>query len=759
MALLVWSSSFDTGIAAVDRQHHVLVDMINEVAPVLSSNESVSDEQSRYLLDQMSAYAVTHFKTEESLMKHHGVDARHVALHTSEHAHFIEQIVLFREELNQDINSTMGPKLLAYLMHWLSFHILDEDQQMARQIASIRQGQPPALAYEISFLSPKDDVSREPLVAALSDIYALTNVRRRSMEEVRSLGGIDQMTGLTNRPHFVKLLNRAVADAEDSNSMLGLLLVDVDDFATIDEKAGYGLADLVVTTLAERLHRNTRRLDLCARTDNDKFAIALIGGDDVVAMTEVTNRLFSDLMAPVLYEDQLIGFSLSGGVAFFPQDATDANHLLAAAELTQVTVHKEGGGKCKRFDPQMGFPGHVRSTAVLSLREAIFNNQLVLHYQPQVSLHSGEVIGLEALVRWQHPEKGIIPPGQFIPLAEETGLIIPLGDWVLREALGQIQSWRELDFPDVRVAVNLSARHFLVPGLAESIEKLLNDYRVPPHLFELELTESVIMHDPALAIRVVNQLKELGVKLSLDDFGTGYSSLAYLSRFAFDTLKIDQSFVRDITTNPVNASIAVATIAMAHKLGKSVIAEGVETEGQMLYLRRHDCDEMQGYFFSRPQPSDVVAEMLRKGAAQHFGPTLLKDLPCLLLVDDEIVILNSLKRLLRREGYRVLTADSGPKALELLASNAIQVILSDQRMPNMAGSEFLARVKDMYPNTVRMVLSGHSELSAVTEMVNRGAIYKFLSKPWKDDELKQEVRLAFRYHRETFGSQSPLAIR
>ena len=745
-----WNDSFNTGIAIVDQQHHVLVDMINEVAPVLSANEALSEEQSRFVLDQMGAYAATHFKTEESLMKEHGVDARHVASHTAEHVHFVEQIGLFREGLDQDINNTMGPKLLAYLMHWLSFHILDEDQRMARQISLIREGQPPALAYEMSFLARKAEASREALVGALSDIYSLMNARRRAMEEVRFLNGIDQMTGLSNRPHFVEALGRAVVDAENNGRLLGLLFVDVDDLTSINQESGHELADVVLTTLAERLRRNTRRQDLCARTGNDEFAIALIGGDDVAAMSEVAQRLYADLTAPVLFGDQPVRFSLSGGVAFYPRDAADADHLLAAAELTQIAVRNEGGGACKVFDPQMGHPGHVRSAAVLSLREAIRNDHMVLHYQPQVSLHSGEIIGLEALVRWQHPEKGMIPPGQFIPLAEDTGLVVPLGDWVIREALAQIQSWREMDLPDVRVAVNLSARHFRVPGLAENIEKLLVDYGVPPHLFELELTESVMMHDPASAIRVVAQLKDIGVKLSLDDFGTGYSSLAYLSKFAFDTIKIDQSFVRDITINPVNASIATATIAMAHKLGKSVIAEGVETEGQMIYLRRHDCDEMQGFFFSRPQPPDVIADMLRKGVTQHFGAAASGDLPCLLLVDDEANILNALKRLLRREGYRILTADSGPKALELLAANDVQVILSDQRMPDMTGSEFLARVKDMYPDTVRMVLSGYSELAAVTDAVNRGAIWKFLSKPWKDDELKLEIRLAFRHHRESF---------
>jgi CheY-like chemotaxis protein len=274
---------------------------------------------------------------------------------------------------------------------------------------------------------------------------------------------------------------------------------------------------------------------------------------------------------------------------------------------------------------------------------------------------------------------------------------------------------------------------------------VLDQYGLEPRYLELELTESAMMHDATQAVRIVDRLKSIGVHLSLDDFGTGYSSLAYLSRFAIDQLKIDQSFIRDITANPINASIATATIAMAHKLNKKVIAEGVETEAQMTFLRRHDCDEMQGFFFSRPCPAEEIAAMLRQGRRQRFDEGGNKDGQLtLLLIDDEQNILNSLKRLFRRENFRVLTANSGREALELLAVNEVQVIISDQRMPEMSGVELLSRVKELYPDTVRIVLSGYSELSTVTEAINRGAIWKYLSKPWDDDKLRDEVRRAFR---------------
>lgn len=264
-----------------------------------------------------------------------------------------------------------------------------------------------------------------------------------------------------------------------------------------------------------------------------------------------------------------------------------------------------------------------------------------------------------------------------------------------------------------------------------------------------------MMHDVAAAIRSTAQLKEVGVRLSLDDFGTGYSSLAYLSRFPINVVKIDQSFVRDITTNPANAAIVQAIIAMSHKLGKTVLAEGVETEEQMQFLRRNECDEMQGYYFSRPLTIEAVTQLLHQGTGME-----LADLPgpdarnTVLFVDDEIDILSSIKRNLRREGYEVITASGATEAFSLLARHAVQVVVSDQRMPEMEGTEFLSRVRNLYPQTVRMVLSGHAEISAVTDAINKGAVYRFMLKPWDDQKLKEEIAGALRYWRELYAPKN-----
>ncbi|HET6719975.1 MAG TPA: EAL domain-containing protein [Rhodocyclaceae bacterium] len=743
----LWNKQLETGIEVVDLQHRGLIELINEAAPFLASPDAVDAERTERLLDRLFAYAATHFKDEAQMMQERGVDPRHVRLHEAEHAHFAEQLNVFRQQLASEPNPGYGPRFLAFLIHWLSAHLLDVDHQMALQCTSIEQGVPPELAYQQALAEPRQNASRSALVNALVELYAVLDEHRKAAEQADKLGSFDQMTGLSNRNHFLIALSRLTATAAADGQAVALLLLDVDDMAAINQSCGHDVADQLLKDLADRLRALSRRADMVARVGDDEFALALVGSADAGVLCEAAERLYRQVVLPLAQENAGIAIGLSGGLSVMPDDAGGAEQLFAAAGIALAVAKRDGGGQCVRFSPSLAKHEAPRAEAIRALRDAIEQNQLVLHYQPQLSLHSGEIVGLEALVRWQHPTRGMVPPGQFIPLAEEAGLIIPLGEWVIRTVLMQLLSWREAELPLVRVAVNISARHFLHPGLVEYLTKGLRKYEIDAHLLELELTESVMMVDPALAIRVSEQLKAMGLRLSLDDFGTGYSSLAYLSRFAIDVVKIDQSFVRDITTNPINASIAVATIAMAHKLGKTVIAEGVETEGQMTYLRRHDCDEMQGYFFSRPVPPDEIADLLKRGAALKFGGAGEEEQPCLLLVDDEANILNALKRLLRREGYRILTASSGAQGLELLAANPVQVILSDQRMPEMTGSEFLSRVKEMYPDTVRMVLSGYAELASVTDAVNRGSIYKYLSKPWDEEELKSELRQAFRHQR------------
>jgi EAL domain-containing protein (putative c-di-GMP-specific phosphodiesterase class I)/CheY-like chemotaxis protein len=348
-------------------------------------------------------------------------------------------------------------------------------------------------------------------------------------------------------------------------------------------------------------------------------------------------------------------------------------------------------------------------------------------------------------MRWRHPQRGLVPPALFIPVAEENGLITPMGDWALQAACRQVKQWFDSGLPETTVAVNLSARQFRDRDVARLVAATLEETGCPAHLLEVELTESLVIQDIDRTIEVLARLKEMKVAASMDDFGTGYSSLSQLKRLSLSTLKIDQSFVRDIVTDPHSATIATTIIAMAHALGLKVIAEGVETEAQLGFLRGRGCDEMQGYYFSKPVPVAEFAALLREGRGLTFGASPGEDPSrTLLLVDDEINILSALKRLLRRDGYTILTASSGQEGLELLARHPVGVIVSDQRMPEMMGTEFLSRVKEIHPESVRMILSGYSELSTLTEAINRGAVYKFLAKPWDEEDLRATIKEAFR---------------
>jgi diguanylate cyclase (GGDEF)-like protein/PAS domain S-box-containing protein len=558
-------------------------------------------------------------------------------------------------------------------------------------------------------------------------------------------GPFEEIIGLPNRGQLIDKIARAISGRKARQSGLMLAYVDLDNFKAVNANLGQIGADQALLEVANRLRMVVRHSDEVIAVGGDEFVILFGESIDQAVHAETAERLLAAVRKPMRFDENEVVVTASIGISSYPLDGRDAQDLLSNADAAMFSAKSSGGDTYHFYEPEMNAGATARHDLTNQLRHVVDRDELILHYQPQVSLFSGEIVGVEALVRWRHPDKGMVPPNDFIPIAEETGLIVPIDEWVLRTAVQQAKAWQAEGLPALRMAVNLSARHFRYSNLPDTVAGVLDQYGLEPRYLELELTESAMMHDATQAVRIVDRLKSIGVHLSLDDFGTGYSSLAYLSRFAIDQLKIDQSFIRDITANPINASIATATIAMAHKLNKKVIAEGVETEAQMTFLRRHDCDEMQGFFFSRPCPAEEIAAMLRQGRRQRFDEGGNKDGQLtLLLIDDEQNILNSLKRLFRRENFRVLTANSGREALELLAVNEVQVIISDQRMPEMSGVELLSRVKELYPDTVRIVLSGYSELSTVTEAINRGAIWKYLSKPWDDDKLRDEVRRAFR---------------
>lgn len=600
------------------------------------------------------------------------------------------------------------------------------------------------LIREYVRISPiKDNDNHLHLLLVIKD-GALARVPE-SESDYRS-PGIDALTGLPTRNALLTRMEGIIAHGAGKQAEFSMLILDIDHFRKHNQSLGQISADQMLIEVATRLAQAVRSEDLLARVGGDEFGLVLRGITDEHHCMEMASRILNAISEPMDLDWGIPRLTGSIGVARFPVDARDAGALFDCAESALAGAKHQGGAGIHIFKPQVDARISDRGDLRNELHHVAERNELRLHYQPQISLNSGDIIGAEALLRWQHPQRGMVPPNEFIPFAEETGQIIAISEWVLREACRQARAWLNAGLPPLRIAVNLSARHFRYGTLPETVAQVLSDFGIEARNLELEITESVMMHDATRVVHIVDRLKKLGIKISLDDFGSGYSSLAYLSRFAIDRLKIDQSFIRDITTNPINASIATATIAMAHKLGKIVIAEGVETDAQMQFLRRHDCDEMQGFLFSKPLPPDQFETMLASGKHVDFGACRVDTTQqqTLLLVDDERNILNALRRLFRKEDFRVLTANSGAEALELLALNSVQVVISDHRMPGMSGVELLSRVKDLYPKTERIVLSGYSELSTVTDAINRGAVRKYISKPWDDETLLHEVRAIFR---------------
>ena len=436
--------------------------------------------------------------------------------------------------------------------------------------------------------------------------------RKRYQAQLERQANFDDLTGLPNRNLLADRLSQALARCQQNNKDLALLTFNLDRFREVIDSLGHRLGDQLLRDVATRLTRVSESIDTLAHTSGDEFVLLVDGGDtgETIALAQL---VLKTLEQPFLLNGRELFLSASIGIAVFPKDGESAEILLKNAAAAMYRTKASTGNSFSFYSAEMNAHSLERLNLEVDLRYAIERDELRLYYQPQMSLRSGAMIGMEALLRWQHPIRGLISPLDFIPLAEETGLIVPIGEWVLRTACTQNRAWQVAGLPAVRVAVNLSARQFEAQDMAALIAQMLGDTGLDPRYLELELTESLAMGNAKVFIDVTEGMKKLGVSLSIDDFGTGYSSLSYLKRFAIDRLKIDQSFVRDIVRDPDSASIVEAVIALSHGLGLSVIAEGVETEAQLNFLRTCGCDEMQGFYFSRPLPSAEFEQVLREG--------------------------------------------------------------------------------------------------------------------------------------------------
>jgi diguanylate cyclase (GGDEF)-like protein len=443
----------------------------------------------------------------------------------------------------------------------------------------------------------------------LEDLVAQrTAMLQVSEERYRILTHRDPLTGLPNRVLFSELLTHSIQMAEHLSMRFALLCLDLDKFSTINETLGHGQGDRILVQAAERLRGLLPERDALARVGGDEFYVILDRDQWEQGTDLAAQRMLDALSTPFMLDGQAIYVSASIGVALYPEDGTTAEVLLSRADVTLHQAKSEGRGCLRFFSPEIMVRAQERLSLEAEIRRALEQNEFRVHYQPQLHLGHRTIVGLEALVRWEHPQRGLIPPAGFIALAEESGLIVPLGDWVLQEVGRQMRIWCDGGRAPGYVAVNLSALQLGREGFVESVQSVLRDNRLAPDCLELEITESCLMADRVQAAAALETLRRLGVRLSIDDFGTGYSSLSYLQHLKVHRLKIDMSFVRDLETKASSVSIVTAIIALGHGLGLEVVAEGVETARQMDHLRRLGCDLIQGYLVGRPVPSDQALE-------------------------------------------------------------------------------------------------------------------------------------------------------
>jgi diguanylate cyclase (GGDEF)-like protein len=444
------------------------------------------------------------------------------------------------------------------------------------------------------------------------DGIAIDISERKAYEaRIEYLADHDALTSLANRNLLGDRIMQAMAHARRDGLMLALLFLDLDRFKGVNDSFGHELGDALLLEVSSRLRRVVREGDTVARQGGDEFIILLTGIQRPQDVTAVAFKVFHAFSEPFLIRGHELFITVSIGATLFPDDGDDMQALLRNADTAMYRAKEKNGNAFQFYSREMSVRALERAELERALRRALERKEFELFYQPKVATGSGRIIGAEALIRWHHPELGLVSPTRFIPMAEEIGLIVPIGDWVLHTACAQNKAWQDAGLEAISVSVNLSARQFREDDLVESVADVLNNMGLDAKHLELELTESIVMNSAELFINKLRALEDLGVQLSIDDFGTGYSSLSYLKRFPLHHLKIDQSFVRDIATDADDAAITSTVISLGHSLNLKVIAEGVETEEQVAFLREHHCDEMQGYYFSRPLPATEFAALLR----------------------------------------------------------------------------------------------------------------------------------------------------
>ena len=601
-------------------------------------------------------------------------------------------------------------------------------------------------AFTVAATSPGYFTDKELrlLTEVADDISFALGVMRR--EEQRSIAEskmqyLAYYDGQTGLPSHVLFESRLFEIARLS-STLGILAISLTRFhgalQTLGQEYGAEISRLMASKLEAALNSG-----FVARVAESQFVVLLDNFKSITELEDAARLVYRAMAEVIVVQGREIYLEPYVGIAHYPQHGpvhTLLNHAMLAANMKP----REAGSVYRFFAPHMEEAPKHRHDLENALRRALKQKEFALYYQPQLDLVSGRVIGAEALIRWMRPGHGVVSPLEFIPLLEENGMIWDVGEWAMNEACRTNRRWQDQGLPPIRMAVNLSARQFQDGDIHGMVKEALAASGLDPQWLELELTEGIVLLNADAVIRTMKSLASIGVSHALDDFGTGYSSLSYLQRLPVERIKIDRSFVSDITANPADAAIARAVIGMAHSLNMTVIAEGVETEAQLGYLRGLGCEEMQGYLFSRPLPESEFAVLLKSGAGIKPAPRASAAERVLLFVSSERNAPQHMARILERENTRMVHAATPAEAFERMATCQAGVVLCDQELPQMTGTEFLKRAGELYPDVIRMVISETLEMGAMIEAVNSGTIYKFLAKPWNEALVTACLRDAFR---------------
>lgn len=529
--------------------------------------------------------------------------------------------------------------------------------------------------------------------------------------------------------------------------------IDIDRFKPLNNTLGASSGDMLLTQIAARLREVLTGASLVAHAGSDEFVVFYVEDQQPAHPATVCQTLMEVFHQPFRVPgDDDVFLTCSIGVSRIEDESSTAATLMNQADLAMSQAKKMGRNMWSLYTAGME-AAQRKDTAMRSeLHAALRQNEFRLVYQPQIDLITNQVTGMEALIRWQHPQRGLLAPDRFIEIAEDSGLIVDMGRWVLEEACRANRHLMDARVANISVAVNVSFVQFARDDFVDDVFRILEKTGMPASQLVLEVTESTMAKDMADVAYRSAQLTSAGIRISIDDFGTGYSNLAHLRALPISRLKIDKGFIERVTESRSDAGIVLAIISMARHLDMKVVAEGVETEGQRRFLLRHHCHEAQGYCISVPlEFADLENFLLERRQSQPATRSLPEPRRTVLVVDDETNIIRALARTLRRDGYRILTAEGPAAAFEILANEDVQVVVSDQRMPEMTGLEFLRHVKEIYPDIIRIILSGYTEPTTLTEAINQGAIYRFLTKPWEDDDLRENVREAFRNYEQQSG--------